>query len=342
MKCLRVLPVAGLLLFALAGTALAQKTDVIVLVNGDRVTGEIKSYSTGRLTLDTDIASDVSIKWNKIVSVTSAKEFEVETPDGRYHYGTLAPSTPPGKLDIVSGGKTLTLAFLEVVRLSPIYQTFWRRISGSLDLGFNYTQANQFVQFTFNASANVRKPAFATWATLSSFFTSQQGVPSSQRANLDFGYQKFLKERWSLVGGVGLDRNLDLGLDLRASLTAAAGRDLVQTNQTLLTTFLGLTGDREDPVDGAPTYNLAAVLAARYSAFTYDFPKVTISGALSVIPYLTDTGRVRLEFQALAKREIIHDFYLSLSIFDSFDSRDPSTQQSKNDWGPVLSIGWTF
>jgi hypothetical protein len=69
---------------------------------------------------------------------------------------------------------------------------------------------------------------------------------------------------------------------------------------------------------------------------------VTISGQLSVIPYLTDAGRVRLEFQALAKREIIRDFYLSLSLFDSFDSRDPSTQQSKNDWGPVLSVGWTF
>ena len=51
---------------------------------------------------------------------------------------------------------------------------------------------------------------------------------------------------------------------------------------------------------------------------------------------------MRVEFNAQAKREIVRDFYLSLSIFDSYDSRDPSTQQSKNDWGPVLSIGWTF
>jgi hypothetical protein len=50
----------------------------------------------------------------------------------------------------------------------------------------------------------------------------------------------------------------------------------------------------------------------------------------------------RSKRQALAKREIIHDFYVSLSLFDSFDSRDPTTQQAKNDWGPVLSVGWTF
>jgi hypothetical protein len=33
--------------------AVAQKTDVIELVNGDRVTGEIKTYDQGRLTVDT-------------------------------------------------------------------------------------------------------------------------------------------------------------------------------------------------------------------------------------------------------------------------------------------------
>jgi hypothetical protein len=338
----RALLVTSLFLFALAGAALGQKTDVIVLFNGDRLTGEIKSYASGRLSVSTDVASDVSVKWNKILSITSDKQFEIETTGGRYHYGTLAPSTPPGKLDIVSDGKVETIEFIDVVRLAPLYATFWRRIDGSLDLGFNYTQANQFVQFTVNANANLRKPAFATWATVSSFFTSQQGIPSSQRANFNISYQKFLKDRWSLAGGLGLDRNLDLGLDLRVSLTAAAGRDLVQTNQTSLMVFLGLTGSHEDPVQGVPSYSVAAILAGKYSAFTYDFPKVTVSATLSVIPYLTDTGRVRLEFQGQAKREIVRDFYISLSLFDSFDSRDPSTQQSKNDWGPVLAIGWTF
>jgi hypothetical protein len=299
LKSLRVLLATGLS-FGLAATALAQKTDVVLLFNGDRVTGEIKSYASGRLTLDTDIASNVSIKWNRIVSITSDKQFEIETPDGLYHYGTLAPSTPPGKLDLVSAGKTETLDFMQVIRLSPIYQTFWRRFSGSLDLGFNYQQANQYVQFTFNANASMRKPAFAMFGTISSFFTSQQGVPSSQRANLDLGYQKFLKDRWSLLGGVGLDRNLDLGLDLRASLTAAVGRDLYQTNRTLLEVFAGLTGSREVPVEGSTTSNLAAVLALRYSSFTYDFPKLTLSGQLPIIPYLTDSGRARLEAQALA------------------------------------------
>ena len=330
------------MLFALAGAALAQKTDVIVLFNGDHVTGEIKSYAAGRLSVETDIGSDLSLKWNRITSITSDKQFEIETTDGGYHYGGLAPSTPPGKLVVVSEGKATELGFLSVVRISPIHQTFWRRWDGSLDLGFNYTQASAIVQLTLNANAVFRRPTFAASAAISTFFSSQSGVPSSQRSNFTVGYQKFLKERWFVAGFGGVDRNLDLGLDLRVSLGAGYGRYFVQTNRTTFGALLGISGDHEDPVDGTPSYEVAAVIGAQYSMFTYDFPKITVNSTLSVLPYLTDSGRVRLEFNVQAKREIVRDFYLSLSIFDSYDSRDPSTQQAKNDWGPVLSIGWTF
>lgn len=343
MKSPRVLSLAGLCLFALAGTALAQKTDVIVLFNGDHVTGEIKTYATGRLSVETDIGSDLSLKWNRITSITSDKQFEIETTDGTYYYGSLAPSTPPGKLAVVSEESgTHELGFFDVVRIAPIAQTFWRRWDGSLDLGFNYTQASAIVQLNLNANAIFRRPTFAATASLNTFFSSQDGVPSSQRANFSLGYQKFLRDNWLIAGFGGLDRNLDLGINLRVTIGAGYGRYFVQTNRTAFSALLGLSLDHEDPVTGQASYETAAVLGAQFSTFTYDFPKVTVNATLQVLPYLTDAGRVRVEFNAQAKREIVRDFYLSLSIFDSYDSRDPSTQQAKNDWGPVLSIGWTF
>jgi hypothetical protein len=74
----------------------------------------------------------------------------------------------------------------------------------------------------------------------------------------------------------------------------------------------------------------------------YDFPKVTVSADVQFYASLTEPGRVRLEASGAVKRDIISDFYMSLSVFDSYDSRNPSTGQPRNDWGPVLSIGWTF
>jgi len=325
-----------------AASALAQKTDLIVLFNGDRVTCEIKSYKQGRLSVSTDIASDISIKWNKIVSITSDKVFEIETTDGFVHYGHLEPSTPAGRLNVVSDAETESLDFMAVVRISPIYESFWKRWDGSLDLGFNYTQASNYFQFTLNADAIFRRPTFQTSLSLSTFFTAQEGVESSQRANFSTAYQKFLANRYLLIGFLAFDRNLDLGLKARASLGLGYGRDLVQTNRTLLTVAAGLSGQREKSTEDVTTSNLAAILLGQYSTFTYDFPKLTFNVQLQIIPYLTDSGRVRLEFNTYVKREIVRDFYLSLTIFDSFDSRDPATQQRKNDWGPVLSIGYSF
>src|SRR5262252_4388847 len=148
MRIRTALPAAAV--FLVAFPALAQKTDVIVLFNGDRVTCEIRSYDAGRLQVKTDIASDINVKWNKIVSITSSKEYEIETTDGFVHYGTLAPSDPPGKLRVVSEAETEDLDFMSVVRISPMYESFWKRWQGSVNLGFNYTQANDYVQFTFS------------------------------------------------------------------------------------------------------------------------------------------------------------------------------------------------
>jgi Protein of unknown function, DUF481 len=340
MRIRTALSAAAVCLVALP--ALAQKTDVILLFNGDHITCEIRSYDAGRLSVKTDIASDISVKWNKIVSITSSKEFEIETTDGLTHYGNLAPSDPPGKLRVVSEAETEDLDFMAVVRISPMYESFWRRWQGSVDLGFNYTQSNQFVQFTLSGSADFRRPSFELAVNLSVFFTSQQDVPSTQRASFLTQYEKFLADRWLIVGVGGIDRNIQLGLDWRYSLGAGYGRDLVDTNRTRLTAIAGLLGMHEEPVTGESTNDLAAILAAQYSTFTYDFPKVTIGASLAVIPYLTQSGRVRLNFNGSVKREIARDFYLTLSIFDDFDNRDPSTGQVKNDWGPVLSIGYSF
>jgi len=330
------------LLFLASAPLLAQKDDVIVLLNGDRYTGEIKSYSQGRITVDTSAAGWISIKWNKILSITSTKLYDIETIDGLHHYGSLAASDPPGKLVIVSSPETFIVGFFEIFDISPVFQHFWRRWEGSLDLGFNYAQSSHLVQFNLSADATYRRRDFEIVSNLSSLFSRQEGVTATERGAFATRYDRFIGNRWVAEGGVGFDRNIQLGLDLRISAGIGFGRNLVQTNQKQLLVYVGLLGNREQPVEGDSKLNGEATVGGRYSYFMYDFPKVTITAAVQVYPSLTTGGRVRLEASASAKREIVSDFYLSLSIYDSFDSKDPSTGLSKNDWGPTLSIGWQF
>src|SRR5271165_2099631 len=72
-----------------AGAAQAEKTDVVVLGNGDHFTGEIKGMSRGQLDFKTDDAGRLSIEWIKIATITSTHSFEVELATGKKYYGTL-------------------------------------------------------------------------------------------------------------------------------------------------------------------------------------------------------------------------------------------------------------
>ena len=45
----------------------ANKTDVVTFVNGDRLTGEVKSLERGRLRFKTDATDTISIEWDNVV-----------------------------------------------------------------------------------------------------------------------------------------------------------------------------------------------------------------------------------------------------------------------------------
>ena len=69
------------------------KTDVIVLKNGDRVTGEILELEYGLLRLSTDDMGTINIEWSAIASIDSQYTFDVQRAGGR----STPASSPPRK-----------------------------------------------------------------------------------------------------------------------------------------------------------------------------------------------------------------------------------------------------
>ena len=69
------------------------------MLDCDRNTGEFRSYREGSLLLKTSNQGDVTIKWNKILSITSDKTFEIELVDGT----RASSSTSTEKWSIATG-----------------------------------------------------------------------------------------------------------------------------------------------------------------------------------------------------------------------------------------------
>src|ERR1700743_967499 len=99
------------------------KTDVLVMKNGDRLTCEIKGLDQGVLYVSFDyILGTSSVQWSKVAYLESNQLFVVKTADGSAYTGTLTTAESeeqrPVKIDVVeSTGKETELPRKEIVKL---------------------------------------------------------------------------------------------------------------------------------------------------------------------------------------------------------------------------------
>ena len=323
----------------------AEKTDVIHLVNGDKVTGEIKRLQRGQLQYKTDSMSTIYIEWEDVVSLTSKHNFRVRLKDGRLFFGHLDAPADSFRTQVTTLDGPLVISHEEIVGIVPIEITFWSRLDGSLSLGLSYTKSTEIGQLSFDFRTSYQEESDFLEFKLFSNSTAQGGEDATQYLDVSLNYQRELPKvkKWFGTASVGAQHNDELGLDLRLLGALGGGYRFVQTNHNLLSSTLGFLVNREWAADSSEaTTNVELPITVAYSFFRYDSPKSDISSNLKVFPNLSTKGRVRLNFDVSLRHEIISDFFVDLTYYDNYDSDPPSADAEKNDWAIVTSIGWSY
>ena len=217
----------------------AQKTDVVVMTNGNRITGEVKDLSHGTLDYSTDDMGQLSIEWIKVVRLSSNQTFEVTLKSGQKFFGTLVEGGQDGTLAI-SGAALNTVPVGQVVGIAPVNQKFWHRFSGSVDVGFTYAKVNENVQLSSAGGIRYRQNRFDTQLQFSTYLQDQSGSDQVTEHNVSIGAQRDLSLRWS-AGVLGQwQQNDELNLALRTTLGAVAMRTLVENNREEIRIPVGL------------------------------------------------------------------------------------------------------
>jgi len=334
---------AGLaLLTMVSGTAYAQKTDVVRLANGDRFTGEVTSLSRGQLTFSTDDAGTIYIEWDKVASLESTRQFDVTISDGQRFFGRLLAG-PPRTLVVGEPAGEVSLPITDVTEITPIGSSFWKKLEGSLDLGFSYTRSSEIAQLTLNSTTVYRRPAFEFRLTGSATVTQNESDGGrDDRGTIQGSYLRYRGQHLFIGGGAGFESNESLGLILRSQVAGVAGSRLINSNHAQLALSAGLSANDERNVDADPTQNLEGLVTFRTSYYSYDRPRTNIDISFQYYPSLNNWGRQRIQFDSGIKRELWKDFFVALNLFDTFDSRPPTTSVDRNDVGIVLSFGWTY
>jgi hypothetical protein len=326
-----------------APTASGQgRTDVVMLANGDRITGEVLRLERGRLEFKTDDAGTFSLEWDKLVSVVANRVVEVLTTDGRRFLGTLARAADRALAVAGPDGMT-TLQMSEVTLLTPIGRSFWQKLDGSIDAGFSYTRSSGVAQLNLNWDTVYRQPASSVRLSASFTQTAQEDDPDrDDRGYVEASYLRYPWQRWFLAAAARFETNESLGLELRSQAGGAVGPRLVNSPHAQTTAGAGVVFNEERGVDVEPTQNVEALVTFRTSYYTHDRPKTNVDIGLQYYTSLSDAGRHRLQLDANVKREFWKDFFVGLNLYDSFDSRPPNPDADRNDFGIVASVGMTY
>lgn len=338
--------IIALILIGLLGCGVAfarDKTDVLILDNGDRITGEIKNLQHGRLQISTDRMGVIDVEWEGVVTVESNYEFQFDRANGQRLSGRIAKDSEAGYLVVEGDGESVSIPRDLIIRISQLEEGFRDALSGSMTFGYSFTKASDVAQLNLGFRVRHRNLTRSFALEGSTIITDDEATETTQRSDLRLSRTRFRSNRWFNAYLIGFESNDELGLNLRSSFNASIGRFLRQSNTSELAVFGGLVASNESLANDVSSQdNLEGLLGLEYSRYSFSEPNVDMSFKMAVYPSFTDSGRVRGQLDAGIRRELISDLFWDLTFYETYDNKPPSGSESTTDYGVVTSVGWSF
>ena len=319
-----------------------EKTDVVHFTNGDRIHCEIKTLQRGKLTVKSIGFGTISIEWDKIAHIESDHVYRLELQSGIRYVGSLGPGTEDGKLEVETASGTNRLDRDRIVDIDPVNRSFLEAIDGSLDIGFDLTQAAEATSWSLGAEAKFKKEQFEVGLSIDSLYKTQNNAEPVNRQDLSVNYIRYLEGRWFALGLGQIGKTANQSLEFRGLLGGGGGRRLLQTNRTNISLLAGLAGSKEKFTDTDFFTSMEAVTGFLFDSYRFNSPEIQFTTSFLFLPSITKSQRYRLQFNSQLRLEIIKDFFWQLSLFETFDSNPPSETARKNDFGVTTSFGWSF
>ena len=327
----------------LPASALAAKTDVVVLINGNAVTGEVKSLDFGSLSYSTDSMGTVNIDWEDIVTVTSEQSLQIELTDGTRYFGKLYPPDERHHVRIVTASQEIVLESSQVVRMTPIEtgEKFIERLDGSFSLGFQTQKASEVTTSNLAADVSYRTLRYLLGVRLNSSVTDQASEPTTARQSLALNYQRIRPNRWFTDWFTTWEKNDAQEVAGRGAAGVAWGRYIIQTNTSEFSLAAGVQGARTNFIgDDETTSEAEGRIEIRYLRRRLT-PETSLRFTTTIYPLLEDFSEYRAESDFNLRWEVFEDFFLETGITFSYFASPPADAEN-SDYTATTSIGYSF
>ena len=349
------------LLAAFVLTTAAALADTVVLKNGDHLTGSITTINSQQVTLKTDAAGEVDIKWSAIQQLTSDSPLFVATPEKQTISGTVAlEGTDLVVHTSTSGDVRVPVAQLTIVRTSEEQQAYEKSLHPGLadnwtigaNIGFalargnsNTTNLNTGVAADRKTLSDDIKLAFSSIYARSG--TSTSGSPGGVTASevlAAAAYNKDISKRLFFFASADFTHDALQDLVLRQIYSAGLGWHVIKRPDTTFDALLGANYTRESYSSSATAItpalnvnrNLPGLTAGE--AFTHKFSANTaFVEAFNFYPDLSDIAQYRFALDTSIVTKIEKWLGWQASLSDRFVTNPPIPGTKSND--VILSTG---
>ncbi len=326
------------------------KTDVLVMKNGDRMTCEVKGLDTGTLYVSFDyIDGTASVDWSKVASLESKQSFIVKTEDGTVYSGSLrTPETAAGrpvKIEVIEAeAHEVELDRSKIISMTGIAEKFWDRFNGQVNFGISYSKGNQSTQFSFGSQTDYVRERWSAGISFDSNLASSTGANASTRNSLNGNLTRLMpRNNWYYAGVANLLQSSEQGISHQSGVGGGVGRFLKNTNRTSISVLGGAVWQSttyNQPGVSANTQNITgALISGNLKMFRFSKTNLDVTGVL--LPALSDPGRLYFNTNATYYVKLFWDLKWNASFYGNWDNRPPAGLPG-SDYGTTSGLSWSF
>jgi putative salt-induced outer membrane protein YdiY len=312
--------------------------DVLVLKNGDRITGEIKRIWDDEITIEPSYSDEFEVDLPVVDHIESDRDFELDLTDGRSMTIRFAGADEEGNQIIETPVDTLSIPLASVLELDEVEDYYdWETnvdYSSSFNKG-NTDSSNSRLQ----ANGMFKHGDHRHRAEVSFLREDISNTTSQQQDRFTYAYNWLFNDPWFFSSGLTLERDPIIDLDNRTIVNAGIGYDVWNTPRRSLSVQLA-AGYQDEKISGLSQDSTVGIWSLRFRQDFFGdnlefFHNHTIRSNLtgrSNTSYRTSTG---LNF------EITDLMYATASVDYDYETAPAQTAKSE-DIGVLFGLGLEF
>lgn len=317
------------------------QNDTIRFKDNTTLTGEIKGLSTGILTMETDFSDkDFKIEFNKVTEISISRKCIMNLTNSRRYYGNIKSKAPGTFTIYFEDGSSEEFKMTELITLIEVNDKFWKRFKFWLDLGYNFTKANNNAQFTISSNFNYVSEKWLLKGNINLLNSAQDSVTDVKRTDAMLEAIRLLSKKWYLLSDVSFLSNTEQSLTGRVTPSLGLGRFIKSTNKLYFGVTVGATYNIENYVDNS--LNKTSSEAFLGSSFNmYDFKDFDLNTTIKFYTGLSEKGRVRTDYDITIKYDLPWDFYIKTEFTLNYDNQ-PAVSGTQFDYVFTSGFGYKF